>query len=71
VGHDGSVIIGGVITAAVGLLFFLAYYLVGPDLPVISALPPVVSGVIIPLVLLMAGGLLVLLGFLLRPSSRR
>jgi hypothetical protein len=41
------VIIGGVITAAVGLLFFLAYYLVGPDLPVISALPPVVSGVLV------------------------
>ena len=64
-------IIGGVITAAVGLVFFLLYYLFGGDLPVISALPPLVPGVIVPLVFLMAGGLLVLLGFLLRPSPRK
>lgn len=64
-------IIGGVISGAVGLLVFLIYYMFGNEVPVMNALPPLVPGLIIPLVFLMAGGLLILLGFLLRPSPRK
>lgn len=64
-------IIGGFITAAVGLVMFLAYYVAGNDIPILRDLNPLIGGIVIPMVFLIPGGLLILLGFLLRPSDRK
>ena len=69
--HAGAMIIGGVITTAVGLVIFLAYYVAGNDLPILRDLNPLISGIVIPMVFLIPGGLLILLGFLLCPSNRK